>query len=108
MAKYNTKKSKVLKQTCEFSIKIFCWEWEGENISKGFFIYKQLDKCQNEYYPDNINSVSFCRRISLHVIIFPISLLKRNMWSYWKWLTFEGNIWSFFIRSNKNRNLFSF
>ena len=73
MAKYNTKKSKVLKQTCEFSIKIFCWKWEGENISKGFFIYKQLDKCQNEYYPDNINSVSFCRRISLHVIIFPIS-----------------------------------
>ena len=30
---------KVLKQTFEVSIKIFCRKWEGESLSKWFFIY---------------------------------------------------------------------
>ena len=43
----------------EASIKILCRKWEGETLPKSFFIYKQLDKCQNEYYPDNPNLIRF-------------------------------------------------
>ena len=65
MAKYNIKKNwKSFKQTFEVSIKFFCRKWERETFPKWFFIYKQLDKCQNEYYPDNGNIISFCRRVS--------------------------------------------
>ena len=69
---------KFLKQTFEVSIKIFCWKWEGENLPKRFFIYKQLEKCQIEYYSDNLNLKRFCRRTSLHVLMLPISLLKKE------------------------------
>ena len=73
-----------LKQTSE----IFSKEWEGEILIKWFFIYKQLEKCQNKYYPDNLSLIRFCRRTSLHVLMFPVSLLKKNLWSNWKWQTF--------------------
>ena len=63
MAKYNIKNLQVF-QTNKFSIKISCRKWETETLPKWFFIYKQFDKCQNEYYPDNRNIISFCRRIS--------------------------------------------
>ena len=69
---------KFLKQTFEVSIKIFCRKWEGENLPKWFFIYKQLEKCQIEYYSDNLNLKRFCRRTSLHVFMLPISLLKKE------------------------------
>ena len=36
----------------------------------------------------------------------PISLLERNLWSYWKCQTFDGKIWPFFMTS-KIRDLFS-
>ena len=52
------------------SIITFCKKREGETLPKLFFIYKQLEKCQNEYYPNNLNLISFCRRISLHVLLF--------------------------------------
>ena len=69
MAKYKIRNlEKFLKQTFEVSIKIFCWKWERETLTKWFFIYKELDKCQNEYYPDNPNLISFLRRISLDAI----------------------------------------
>ena len=70
----------LLKETFEVSIKIFPRKWEGETLAKWFFIYKQLEKCQNEYYPDNPNLISFWRRIlaSLHILMFPISLLKKE------------------------------
>ena len=42
----------------------------------------------------------------IHALVFLISLLKRNLWWYWKWQTFEGKIWPFFMMS-KNWNLFS-
>ena len=47
---------------------------EGETLPKCFFIFKQLEKYQNEYYPYNINLIRFCRRT------FPanIYLLKVN------------------------------
>ena len=62
------------KKTFEISIKTFCRKWEGETLPKCFFIFKQLEKYQNEYYPYNINLILFCRRI------FPanIYLLKVN------------------------------
>ena len=63
--------NKKFKRTFEFSIKTLCRKWEW------FFIFKQLENCQNEYYPDNLNLTNFCKRISLHVVMFPISLPKR-------------------------------
>ena len=42
----------------------------------------------------------------IHALVFLISILKRNLWWYWKWQTFEGKIWPFFMIS-KNWNLFS-
>ena len=42
-----------LKQTLEVSIKLFCRKWEGETPPKWLFLFKQLEKCQNEYYPYN-------------------------------------------------------
>ena len=104
--KTKVRSAKVLKQIFDVFIKTFCREWGGEIFPKWLFIYKQLEKCQNEYYNDNLNWVSFCRRSPLHVLMFPISLLKRNLWSYWKWQTFEEKIWPFFMTS-KTRDLFS-
>ena len=66
---------------------------------------KQLEKCQNEYYTDNLNLISFSSHTSLQLLMFPIALLKRSLWSYWKWQTFEGKIWPFFMTC-KNRDLF--
>ena len=54
---------KFFKQTFEVSIKEFCRKWERETLPKWFFIYKQLDKCQNEYSPGNRNIICFCRCI---------------------------------------------
>ena len=88
------------------SIKTFCRKWEGETLPKWFFISKQLEKCQNKYYPDNPNLMSSYKRASLHILLFPISLLERNLWSHWKCQTFEGKIWPFFM-TWKNRDLFS-
>ena len=67
---------KFLKQTFELSIKTFCRKWEGKTFPKWLVIYKQLDKCHNEYYADNSDLISFCRRFSFHLIMFPITLLK--------------------------------
>ena len=32
-------------------------------------------------------------------LMFPISLLKKNLLWYWKWQTFDGKIWPFFMTS---------
>ena len=66
---------------------------------------KQREKCQSECYAEYLNWVRFCRRTSLHILTFPISLLKRNMDSYWRWKTSERKIWPFFVASI-NRDLF--
>ena len=47
----NKKRKKFLKQTFEVSIKKFCRKPEEQTFPKWFFIFKQLGKCQNEYYP---------------------------------------------------------
>ena len=60
---------------------------------------KQIISCHPKFN-------KFCRRTYLHALMFPISLLKRNLWSHWKWQTFEGKIRPFFMTS-KNRDLFS-
>ena len=62
MEKYKIRNLKVLKQTFGISIKKFCKKWEGETLPKWFFIFKQLEKWQNEFYPYNLNLISFCRR----------------------------------------------
>ena len=74
-------------------------------VPKWFFIFKQLENCQNKCYRDNSNFIRFCRRTSLHVLMFPISVLKINLWSYWEWQTFEEKFWSFFMMS-KNAFIF--
>ena len=51
------------------SIKTIFRKWEGETLHKRFFIFKQRGKCQNKYYPDNLNLMSSCRRASLHVLM---------------------------------------
>ena len=40
---------------------------------------------QNEYYSDNLNWLSFCSLTSLQLLMFRISLLKKNLWSCSKW-----------------------
>ena len=70
-----------VKQMFEVSVKTFCRKWEGEFLPKLFFIFKQLEKCQNEYYPNNLNLIRFCSFTSLELLIFSISLLKRNLLS---------------------------
>ena len=56
-----------LKQTFEVFIKTFCRKWKVELFAKWLFVYKQLKKCQSEYYTDNLHWVKFCRHTSLHV-----------------------------------------
>ena len=48
MAKYKIRNLKVFKTNFEVSIKTLCRILEGETLPKCFFIYKQLEKCQNE------------------------------------------------------------
>ena len=71
-----------MKQIFDAFIKTFCRKWEGEIFPKWLFLYKQPEKCQNEYCNDHLHWVSCCRRTSLHVLMFPISLLKRNLWKW--------------------------
>ena len=70
------KKFKFLIQTFEISIKTFYRKWEGETLPKWFLIFKQLETFQNKYYPGNLNLIHFCRLVSLHVLMLPISLSK--------------------------------
>ena len=100
MAKYKIRNLKVF-NTILWSSYQNISEKMGRRNSSQMFILKQREKCQNEYYPDNLNLISLCRCTSLHVLMFPISLLKRNLSSYWKWQTFEGKISSFFMTLKK-------
>ena len=94
------------KQKSEVSIKTFCRKWEGETLPKWLVIYKQPEECQSGYYPDNLDLISFCIHTSLQVLLFLISLLKRNLRLHWKWQTFEEKISPFFMTSKKKEILF--
>ena len=96
----------VLKQIFEVPVKTFCRKWEGGTLPKGFFNFKQPEKSQNEYYPDNLNLISFFSLISLQLLLFPVFLLKSNLLLYRKWKTFEGKIWPFFMTSKRYRFIF--
>ena len=63
-------KHKKSKRTFEASIKALCRKRKGETLLKWFFIFKQIEKCQNQYYSDDLNLISLCRRTSLHVLMF--------------------------------------
>ena len=82
MAKWQDKKFKSFENK---HLK-FLWKHFAENEKEKIFPF---EKCQNKYYPDNLNFISFCRRTSLHVLMFPISVLKSNLSSYWKWQTLK-------------------
>ena len=60
MGKCKIRNLKVFKTRFDVSIKTFCRKWEGEALLKLFFVYKKLDKCQNEYYPYNLKLISSC------------------------------------------------
>ena len=100
--KFNRFQNKYLKLLLKYFI-----ENGKEKLSPNDSFFKQLEKCQKEYYPENLNLTSFCSLTILELIIFPISLLKRNLPSYWKWQTLEGKIWPVLMTS-KNRDLFCF
>ena len=96
------------KQTFEVSIKTFCRKWEGEALPKWFFNLKHLEKCQIKYYPDNLNWISFCSLTSLQLLMFPISLLTRNLLSYWKLKRNRLSYWKLqraFRMPKKNNNI---
>ena len=38
------------------SVKTFYGKWEGETLPQIILHFKQLEKCQSEYYPGNLNS----------------------------------------------------
>ena len=42
----------------KFLLKHFA-ECEKEKLCPKFFIFKQIEKCQNEHYPDSLNSSVF-------------------------------------------------
>ena len=42
--------------------------------NSSFFYSPQFGTCQNEYYPENLNLLNFCRFTSLQLLIFSISL----------------------------------
>ena len=54
-------KCKTRNLTFGVSIKTFWRKWEGETLPKWFFIYKQLSKCQNEYYFKNLGLTSISK-----------------------------------------------
>ena len=53
------------------SIETFCRKWEEEILPKLFFIFKQLEKCQNEYYPE---SLCVPMRLCASVVYVPTGL----------------------------------
>ena len=85
MAKYKIRSfRKFSEEIYEVFAKKFCRKWEGETLPKWFFSFKQLEKGQNEYYPHNLNLISFCSLTSLQLLMFPISPVERNLLTYWK------------------------
>ena len=113
-----------LKQTSLAFIKTFCGKWKEETLPKWFFISKKLEKCQNESWQSKFHKFlqTFTRFLHvvfytlftrflhafytqfLQVLMFPVPLLKRNLWSYWKWKTFEIKFWPFFMIVYKKNN----
>ena len=90
MTKYMIRNLKVFKTGISSSYQNILQNMGRRKYYKCFFIFKQLEKCQKEYCLDNPNLIGFCRGTSFHVLMFTISLLKMNLWSYWKW-----KIWPF-------------
>ena len=96
---------KKFKRTLDVSIKKLCRKWEGGTLSKWFFVFKQLEKRQNECYPHNLNLTNFSRCTSLLVLMFLISLLKKNL-IILKMTNLQEKF-VHFSRRLKNRDLFS-
>ena len=62
-----------------YASKTFCRKCERERFLKWFFIFKQLEKCQNEYYPESLlihePNVPTCQRdLRASVVYVPTCL----------------------------------
>ena len=69
---------KLIKQMF-YASKTFCRKCERERFLKWFFIFKQLEKCQNEYYPESLlihePNVPTCQRdLRASVVYVPTCL----------------------------------
>ena len=61
MTKYKIRNLKVFKTNIWSFYENILQKMERKNSSKWFFIFKQLEKCQHEYYPYSPNLTSFYR-----------------------------------------------
>ena len=50
----------------------------GRIPPKMILIFKQLEKYQNDHYPDNLNLICFSSHISFKLLTFPISSTKKE------------------------------
>ena len=69
---------KLIKQMF-YASKTFCRKCERDRFLKWFFIFKQLEKCQNEYYPESLlihePNVPTCQRdLRASVVYVPTCL----------------------------------
>ena len=88
MAKCKIRSLKVFKMNIWSFYQNILQKMGMRNSSQTILPFLRLEKCQDKYYPGNLNFMSFCRR-TLHVLMFSIPVLKSNLWSYWKWQTLE-------------------
>ena len=85
MLKYTVRNSKVFKiNILSFYQNIFA---EMRRINSPDMILHFLSNLKNA----NTNAKSIILN-SLQFLMFPFSLIKRNLWSYWKWQSFDQNI----------------
>ena len=54
------------------------WKMGGRIPPKMILIFKQLEKYQNDHYPDNLNLICFSSHISFKLLTFPISSTKKE------------------------------
>ena len=64
------------------------WKMGRRIPPKMILIFKQLEKYQNDHYPDNLNLISFSSHISFKLLTFPISSTKKESVIVWQMTNF--------------------
>ena len=64
------------------------WKMGRRIPPKIILIFKQLEKYQNDHYPDNLNLISFSSHISFKLLTFPISSTKKESVNEWQMTNF--------------------
>ena len=64
------------------------WKMGRRIPPKIILIFKQLEKYQNDHYPDNLNLISFSSHISFKLLTFPISSTKKESVNVWQMTNF--------------------